>query len=62
MSEVKSVLPGLEIPDTFDSKKVGALINELHDRVMKELLENEELIETLRSKSTPVIEKSLEAL
>ena len=59
LREVQTVISGVEIPDTFDSKNAGILIKELHDRVIRELLQNEELIDTLRSEQTPDIEKSL---
>lgn len=59
LSEVSSVLSSLKVPETLDSNNAASLIKELHDRVMSQLLENEEHIETLRSESSPEAEKSL---
>ncbi len=53
------MLSSLKVPETLDSNNAASLIKELHDRVMSQLLENEEHIETLRSESSPEAEKSL---
>jgi hypothetical protein len=49
LSEVYCIVEGLQIPENLDSAKAGTFIKELHDRVMRDLLENEELIGNLRS-------------
>jgi hypothetical protein len=56
------VLFNVSFPETIDSSNVAKLVKELHDIVVSELVQNEELVQTLKAEANGEIEKALNGL